>query len=91
MKQDWYSLRGYALTAKGEEALVAHPEIVDRHPQNKFQRQIICRVISANTIKIYIINIACLVDRLILLGSLFASPEIAQIVLRNLLFTAIDE
>ncbi|WP_176629148.1 hypothetical protein [Streptococcus sobrinus] len=31
-----YSLRGYALTAKGGEALVAHPEIVDRHPQKKF-------------------------------------------------------
>lgn len=31
-----FALRGYALTAKGEETLAAHPEIVRRHPQKKF-------------------------------------------------------
>lgn len=31
-----FALRGYALTAKGEEVLAAHPEIVRRHPQKKF-------------------------------------------------------
>ncbi|MBP2621669.1 hypothetical protein ACVRXQ_07735 [Streptococcus panodentis] len=31
-----FSVRGYELTEKGRQALAAHQEVVDRHPQKKF-------------------------------------------------------
>lgn len=31
----YFSVRGYALTEKGQAALAAYPEVVDRHPKKK--------------------------------------------------------
>ncbi|MDO4432716.1 MAG: hypothetical protein Q4B80_05290 [Aerococcaceae bacterium] len=31
-----FTVRGYALTPKGEGLLAAHPEVIDKHPQKKF-------------------------------------------------------
>lgn len=31
----YFSVRGYALTEKGEDALRNHPEVIDRHPKKK--------------------------------------------------------
>lgn len=32
----YFTVRGLALKAKGENALAAHPEVIDRHPKKKF-------------------------------------------------------
>lgn len=31
-----FSLRSYSLLEKGKKTLLAHPEIIDRHPQKKY-------------------------------------------------------
>ena len=32
----YFSVRGYALTEKGQRTLSQHPEVIDRHPKKKF-------------------------------------------------------